>query len=169
MISFWYEDQLSMLPNNNFSLILKRFPEATLYTLLVSSIIRDLLFPIFLTLANIALLTQYKKSMKRKKSMAKSNTTTATTHSDITIMILFIGLKSLICHMPILISRFYFIFPVLSLNRVYSILDLALFQFSYVLNFFIYFAFNRKFRSTFVFLFSCCCKKVSSLYNISNS
>lgn len=69
--------------------------------------------------------------------------------ADITIMILFIGLKSVFFHIPMFVSRFYFIFPVLIESRAYYIVALMLFHFSYALNFLIYLMFNRKFRSIF--------------------
>lgn len=131
------------------------------YSLLASSLVRDVLYPLMLTCSNTALLVQYRMNMAKKHDMATTSTNKNQTINksisimkhDLTWMTLSITLKSLICRIPMFVSRFYYIFPLLILNRPFYILILALFHVSYFLNFFIYLRFNRKYRYTFLDIF----------------
>lgn len=132
------------------------------YSLLASSLVRDVLYPLLLTCSNTALLVQYRMNIAKKHDMTTTTTNNKNQATnkcisimkhDLTWMTLSITLKSLICRIPMFVSRFYYVFPLLILNRPFYILILALFHLSYFLNFFIYLRFNRKYRYTFLDIF----------------
>lgn len=127
-----------------------------------SSFIRDALFPIILMVLNLFLLFQYKMNLRKKKRMicdvrAVSSIKLVTNLAlakvskskiEITKMTMAVGLKSVLCHIPLFLTRFNFS----NTNSFYSsksyyIVSLFLFDFSFCTDFFIYFFFNKKFKA----------------------
>ena len=138
--------------------MLLRYPEIIKYGLVASSLIRDILIPILLAFSNTILLVQYRHNEMRKRELVVAghkvvNKYLTIMKHDLTLMTLSITLKSLICRIPMFVSRFYYIFPLIILNRPFYILTLSLFHLSYLMNFFIYLRFNRKYRYVFLGIF----------------
>lgn len=145
----------------------------------IASFIRDALFPILLMISNLLLLYQYKVNMRRKNrlvhdvsNIASLATTDAKSKSvrnvtnlalnkitkfkiEITKMTILVGMKSVLCHIPLFLTRFNFTNSISAFysTEVYYIVSLFLFDVSFSTDFFIYFCFNKKFKAVLYGLF----------------
>lgn len=136
----------------------------------MGSFIRDALFPIILMITNMFLLFQYKINLKKKNRMVFDIRTVASIKQvtnlalakmtkfkmEITKMTLIVGLKSIICHLPLFLTRFNFSGSSSTSfysSKFYYIVSLFLFDFSFCTDFFIYFFFNKKFKAVLLSYF----------------
>lgn len=119
------------------------------------SFIRDVVCTLVLLVINGFMVVLFRKNMLKKKFMHGSRPIMRNKEfverqpqNDVTLMVIFISLKNILCHLPYFLIYQTFTNYFLN-NKLLNIFAPVLIDLSYCFNFFIYLKFNKRFRENF--------------------
>lgn len=117
-----------------------------------NNMFRDVFCTLVLFLINVLMAVRIRRSMARKIRMLRSggsNTmATSASQNNVTIMVLLISTKNIVCHLPYFLNYLPFL-GIISGNKLCQIFAIEMLELSYSLDFFLYLKFNKRFRENF--------------------
>lgn len=122
--------------------------------------VRDILCTFVIFVLNIFMVIQFRSIMAKKLLVVylkgkKLTRLAKRSQNDVTIMVLFISSKNVCCHFIYFLNYLLFIVSfTFAINKPYQVFNVMLLEFSFCINFFFFFKFNKRFKRNLLLMMS---------------